>query len=139
MIEHVADNDSFLGICEKLSEVRDNQLSQGDLMHLLQSGVYGGKVQARVSREGGALTGCVVTVMSRDLSAVPVLYVIFLWVDRHKPHLIKQYMDAAENLARQEGAKRISMTTVRNARAIERRYGQYGYHPAYTVVEKAVE
>jgi len=138
MIEPAKDVSHFFDICGKLDEMPGYRITQNGLMQFLVGGAYGNRSEAWISYEDKRMTGCIVFHHGGDLANTPTLYVIFLWTDPHHPELIKEYMELAENVAKTRHEKRISMTTARNAKAIERKFGRYGYQQVYAVIEKEV-
>lgn len=138
MIQPATEIEQFLEICNRLHQVPRLRISEQGLLQLLLGTGYRQDAEAWASWDQGQMTGCLVLHHGGDLSGVPVLYVVFLWLDPRCPELHRLYLELVDRRAEETGAARISMATVRSARAIERKYGRYGYRSTHTIIEKEV-
>ena len=137
MIKQITDNKTFLDICDKLDDVPDCKLIKNKLYSYMISGEYNKKVFTFASFEG-EMTGCEVIALNNDLNGVLTLSVIFLWISPYCRKLWQEYMKFTEKRALQFKCKKISFTTSRSEKSIERRMGKYGYRKVYNVIEKEV-
>lgn len=137
MIKQYKDNKIFLEICDKLKEVRDCELNQNSLYNYMIGGLYNKRTLTFASYDKDKMNGCLVLtliILNSDLC----LNILFVWIDKHYPKLWKEYMEFTEEKAKESKAKRIISITKRNAEAIERKFGKYGYKAKYNVIVKEV-
>lgn len=140
MIKSVKDSETFLKIVDKLDDT-DCKLSKKSLYSFMVSGEYNKRVFVYASYEGETndeMTGCEVITLNNNLNGVLTLSVIFLWISPHCRKLWKEYLKFTENRAKEHKCKKISFTTNRSEKAIERHLGKYGYFKAYNVIEKRI-
>ena len=139
MIKSVKDSETFLKIVDKLDDVPDCRLNKKALYSFMISGEYNKRVFVYASFEGETndeMNGCEVITLDNDLNGVLTLSVIFLWINPHYRKLWKEYMKFTEKRAIEFKCKKISFTTNRSEKAIERHLGKYNYRKVYSVIEK---
>lgn len=139
MIKQITDSNVFLNICDKLDYVKDCKLSKKVLYSFMIAGEY--NKQTFVYASYGKyykMTGCSILHISKDISGGLVLFVIFQWINPNCRKLWKDYMKFTEKKAKEFKVERISFTTTRSEKAIERHLGKYGYKKTYNVIEKEV-
>ncbi len=135
MIKKITDSKTFLEICDKLKYVPDCKLKENILYSYMVSGLYNKKILTFASYDG-EMNGCAVITISNDITGDLTLFVMFLWIDPHYRKLWKEYMKFTEEKAREYKVKKISFTTSRSEKAIERKMGKYDYKKVYNVIEK---
>jgi len=138
MIKQFNDSNTFLEICDKLDDVPDCKLSKKSLYSFMVSGEYNKRIFTFASFDGkiGKMTGCEVIALNNDLNGVLTLSVVFLWISPCYRKLWKEYMKFTELKALEFKCKKISFTTSRNEKAIDRQMGKYNYRKVYSVIEK---
>lgn len=135
MIKQVTDSKTFLEITDKLDFVEDCKLSKKALYSYMIEGEYNKRIFVYASFDD-SMTGCAVITLNKDITGELTLFVVFLWINPHYRKLWKDYMEFIENKAKEFNCKKISFTTNRSEKAIERQMGKYGYYKAYNVIEK---
>jgi len=135
MIKQVKDTKTFLEICDKLDDVPDCKLSKKSLYSFMISGEYNKRIFIYASYED-KMTGCEVIALNNDLNGVLTLSVIFLWISPRYRKLWKEYLKFTELKVLQFKCKKISFTTNRSEKAIDKHLGKYGYKKTYNVIEK---
>ncbi len=138
MIKQIIDSKDFLEICDKLEKVKDCRLTKKALYNFMVAGLFHKKTFVYASYENNKMNGCSVIHINEDITGELKLFLVFQWIDVHHPKLWKEYMKFIEAKAKEFKAKKISFTTARNEKAIERRLGKYGYKKIYSIVEKEV-
>lgn len=138
MITQITDSNTFLEICDKLDDVPDCKLSKKALYSYMVSGEYNKRVFVYASFDG-EMNGCEVIALNNDLNGVLTLSVIFLWISPCHRKLWKEYMKFTEKRAIVLKCKKISFTTTRSEKAINRQMGKYGYRKVYNVIEKEIK
>ena len=129
------DTKTFLDICDKLDYVKDCKLSKSQLFSYMVSGEYNKQIYAFVSYEVD-MNGCTVLTKNKDITGELTLFVVFLWISPQYRKLWIEFMEFIEEKAKEYKCKKISFTTSRNEKAIDRQMGRYGYFKAYNVIEK---
>lgn len=84
------------------------------------------------------MVGCAVLYVSKALDNVPIVSVLYVWIDPHYPNLFEEFIKSAESYVREVGAKTIYIATYRKAAPFERKYGKHGFQRTHTVFEKKV-
>ncbi len=135
MIKQITDKENYLKICDKLSEVPNAMLTINVLLYNM---AYNEEVSTYMSYDDDAPTGCVVLRYTKDITGVPVLFVLFQWRDSHYPELAKEFIDFASEQAREKGAKKIVFTNSRKDEVVQRATEKYGFKKVYSVFEKEV-
>jgi hypothetical protein len=138
MIEQITDTKIFLDICDKLDDVPDCKLSKKSLYSFMISGEYNKRVFVYANFDG-EMNGCEVIALNNDLNGVLTLSVIFLWISPRHRKLWKEYMKFTEKRAIQYKCKKISFTTSRSEKAIDKHLGKHGYYKVYNVIEKEIK
>jgi len=138
MIKQITDSKTFLDIVDKLGDVPDCKLSKKSLYTYMIAGIYNEKTLTFASYDKDKMTGCSAITIDNDISGNLTLFVVFLWVNPNYRKLWKDYMKHIENKAKEYKAVKISFTTARNEKAIDRQMGRYGYKKKYIVIEKEV-
>lgn len=128
----------LLDITEKLKFVKDCPLSEQSFYFYMWNGIQKGIMFPYASYDNGKMNGCLILSLERDLKS-SVLTLIFVWIDKKFPKLWLEYMYFVEEKAKELGAKRILINTKRNAKAISRKLGRYGYKQKYVIFEKKVK
>lgn len=136
MIKQINDSKTFLEICDKLKYVPDCKLKKNKLYSYMISGIYTEEILTFVSYDN-KMNGCAVITIGNDIVGDKTLFVIFIWIDPHY-HLWKDYMKFIEEKAKELKVKKISFTTNRSEKAIDKQLGKYGYHKIYSIIEKEV-
>ena len=134
-MKQITDSKTFLEIVDKLDDVKDCKLSKKALYSYMVSGEYNGRIFIFASY-GVDMTGCTVITINNDISGELTLFVVFLWINPKYRKLWKEYMKFIEGKAKEHKCKKISFTTNRSEKAIERHLGKYGYSKIYNVIEK---
>lgn len=135
MIKKITDNKTFLEICDKLIEVRDCELSQNSLYKYMVAGLYNNRIFTFASYDKDKMNGCLVLSLV-NLNGDLCLNLLFGWIDRKYSKLWSEYMKFVEEKAKEFKVKRIVSVTKRNAEAIERKYGKFGYKAKYNIIVK---
>lgn len=138
-IKEVTESEDFLSICDKLKYVPDCKMKESVFYGYMVAGIYNKKTKVFVSYDDNKMSGCAVITISNNLSGELTLFVVFLWVNPHYRKLWKDYMKYIEKKARELNAVKISFTTSRSEKAIERQMGKYGYKKIYNVIEKNIK
>jgi len=115
MIKQITDSKTFLEICDKLKDVKDCKLKQDKFY-----------------------TYCSVITIGDDITGELTLFVVFQWINPHYRKLWKDYMKFIEGKAKEYKVAKISFTTARSEKAIDRQMGKFGYKKIYNVIEKEV-
>ena len=138
-INFTLDNDDFLNICDKLKETRDCRLKESRLYSYMVAGKFNDKIFTYVSYDRDKMNGCVILALERDIIGDLTLFIIYMFIDRQYPKLSVEYVNFIEKRAKELKADKISFTTHRNSKAIERKFGKYGYKHRCSVIEKIIE
>ena len=138
MIKPTTNTDDFLKICDKVKGTKDCRLKENRLFSYMISGKFNGKIFTYVSYNKDKMNGCVILTLGRDLVGDNTLYIVYMFIDRHYPELSMKYMKFIEDKAKEFKADKISFTTHRNPKAVERKYGRYGYKHRRSVIEKII-
>lgn len=137
MIKQVNDSKTFLEICDKLDFVKDCKLSKKALYTFIIAGIYSEKTLSFVSHNNkDEMDGCAVINVNNDITGDLTLSLVFLWIDPHNRKLWKDYMKFIEDLAKEYKVIKISFTTMRSEKAIDKHLGKFGYSKVYNVIEK---
>ncbi len=137
MIKQITDSMIFLEIIDKL-DYTDCKLIKKVLYSYMVSGEYNGRIFAFASY-GVDMTGCAVISIENDITGELTLFVVFLWINPKYRKLWKDYMKFIEGKAKEYKCKKISFTTARSEKAIDRQMGKYGYKKVYNVIEKEIK
>ena len=129
----------LLDITEKLKYVKDSPLNEQSFYFYIWNGIQKGKIFTYASYDDGKMNGCLILSLERDLNPDLILYLIFVWIDKKFPKLWIEYIKFVEKKAKELGAKRILINTKRNAEAIKRKLGKYGYKQKYVIFERNLE
>lgn len=139
MIKQVNNSKTFLDICDKLEFVKDCKLNKKVLYSYMIAGLYNGKTLTFASYgDKGEMSGCSVITINNDISGDLTLFVVFQWISPHYRKIWKKYMEFTEDKAKEYKCKKISFTTARSEKAIDRQMGKFGYKKIYNVIEKEV-
>ena len=137
MIKQITDSKTFLEICDKLDDVPDCKLSKKALYSYMVAGYYNEKTLIFANYDdSNEMSGCAVITVNNDITGDLTLFVVFLWISPRHRKLWKEYMKFTEKRAIEFKCKKISFTTTRNEKAIDRQMGKYGYKKVYNVIEK---
>lgn len=140
MINFTTNIDDFLKVCDKLKETKDCRLKESKLFTYMVGGTLkNGKTSTYVSYDKGEMNGCVILTLQQDIVGDLTLYVVYMFIDKHYPNLSIKYMEFIEEKAKEFKADKISFTTHRNPKAVERKYGKYGYKHRCSVIEKMIK
>jgi len=139
MIKLCTNNSKFLDICDKLEEVKNPKLTQQILYNYMTVGLYTNEVCTYVSCENNIMNGCIVLWLTKDILGETTLGMVFTWIDAHYPNIYKEFIEIATDKARELGAKKISLTTNRSEKVIDRKLGKYGFTKSCSVYEKRIE
>lgn len=137
MIKLIDDTNIFLEICDKIKEVKCCELKENILYNYMIAGLYGHRIFAYADYDK-QLNGCVVLSIQDDINKEPIIYVIFLWIDKHYPKLLKQFMNIVEEKAREFKVKKICFTVKDDSKAVERKAAKDGYIKKYYIYQKEV-
>ena len=136
MIKQVNDSKTFLGIVDKLKDVPDCRLKESSFYSYMIAGLYDEATLTFASYSKEKMNGCAVLTIGKDIMCELTLFIVFLWLDPHNRKLWRKYMEFIEDKAKELKAVKISFTTARNEKAIDRRLNKYGYKKIYNVIEK---
>ena len=140
MIKQITGGKTFLEICDKLEDVPDCKLKANTFYTYMIAGIYSEKTLTFASYDDkGELSGCSVITIGDDITGDLTLFVVFQWINPHYRKLWKDYMKFIEGKAREYKATKISFTTARSEKAIDRQLGKYGYRKIYNVIEKEIK
>lgn len=137
-IYYVKEKEKLMAICDKLKYVKDCQIEKESFYYHIYAGALNKRIHSYISYKNDKMNGCLVLSLGKDLTTDLILSLVFVWIDEHCPKLWLRYVKFAEDKAREFGAKRILINTKRNAEAIERKLGKYGYLKKYSIFEKEV-
>lgn len=135
MIKQVKDIKTLLEICDKLDFVKDCKLSKSQLYSYMISGEYNRQIYAFASYDVD-MNGCAVITINKDIIDELTLFVVFLWVSPQYRKLWLEFMKFIEDRGKEFKCKKISFTTKRSEKAINKQMKKYGYYKAYNVIEK---
>ena len=135
-IREVKESEGFLNICDKLKDVPDCKLKGNIFYSYMIAGIYNKNTLTFASYSKDRMNGCVVLTIGKDIICELTLFIIFLWIDPHNRKLWRKYMQFIEDKAKELKVEKISFTTTRSEKVIERHIGKYGYHKNYIVIEK---
>jgi len=135
MMKQITDSETFLEICDKLNEVKDCELKQNTLYGYMVTGIYNKKVFTFASYDKDKMNGCLILTLI-ELHSESCLNILFVWIDKHYLKLWREYIKFVDEKAKEFKVKRIMSITKRNVKAIERKYGKYGYEAKYNVFIK---
>lgn len=133
------DTNDFLKVCDKLKETKDCKLKENRLYSYMIAGIYNKQIFTFVSYDKDKMNGCVILTLSRDIIGDLTLFIVYMFIDRHYPKLSIEYMKFIEERAKELKADKISFTTHRNPKAVERKYSKYGYQHRCSVIEKIIK
>lgn len=139
MIKQINESKTFLEIVDKLKDVPDCKLKESSFYSYMIAGLYNETTLTFASYDKDKMNGCAVLTIGKDITDEMTLYVVFLWIDPHYRKLWKKYREFTENKARELKAVKISFTTARSEKAIDRQMGKYGYKKVYNVIEKEIK
>lgn len=135
MMKQITDSKTFLEICEKLKYVKDCELKQNILYGYMIGGLYSKRVFTFASYDKDKMNGCLILTLI-ELHSEPCLNILFVWIDKHYLKLWKEYIKFIEEKAREFKVKKIMSISKRSVKAVERKYGKYGYEAKYNVFIK---
>ena len=130
------DTDDFFKVCDKLKETKDCKLKEDKLYSYMVAGQFDDRISTYVSYDKGKMNGCVILTLQRDIIGDLTLFVIYMFIDKHCPKLSVEYVNFIEQKAKEFKAEKISFTTHRNPKVVERKYGKFGYKHRCSVIEK---
>ena len=130
------DNDDFLKVCDKLKETKDCRLKENRLYAYMIGGRFNNRTFTYVSYDDNKMSGCVILTLQRDIIGDLTLFVVYMFIGKKYPNLIIDYIEFIEQKAKELKADKISFTTHRNPKAIERKYSKFGYKHRCSVIEK---
>jgi len=139
MIILCEDSKEFLNICDKVKLVENPKLTEKTLYNYMISGLYNKRVFTFVNYDKGKMNGCLVLYLCQNILNEITLNLLFVWVDVHYPKLLKEFIDIAEKKAKELKVKRITFTTNRKEKVINRRVNKFGFKKAFSVYEKRIE
>lgn len=84
------------------------------------------------------LNGCTVFTVQEDIKKDTIIHIIFLWIDKHYPKLLKQFQDIVDKKAKEFQVKRICFTVKDDNKAVERKANKDGYKKVYYIYQKEV-
>ena len=138
MMKETTDSEIFLEVCDKLKDVPDCHMKESTLFSYMIAGQFNKKTFIFADYDKDKMKSCIVLTKEKDLSGRITLFIVFQWIDPHFNKQWKKNMIFIEKKAKELGAVKISFTTARNEKAIERKIGKYGYKKVYNVIEKEV-
>lgn len=136
MIKQYENSKTFLDICDKLNEIKDCELNQNSLYNYMIAGIYNRRTFTFASYDKNKMNGCLILTLVNNLNSDLCLNIIFVWIDKHYPRLWREYIKFIEEKSKEFKVRKIIGTTKRSVKAIERKYGKYGYRKTYNVFEK---
>ncbi len=132
-------DDDFLKVCDKLKETKDCRLKENRLFSYMIKGKFDNRISTYVSYDKDKMNGCIILTLERDIIGDLTLFIVYMFVDKHYPKLSIKYVRFIELKAKEFKADKISFTTHRNSKVVERKYGKYGYKHRCSVIEKIIE
>ena len=132
------DTDDFLKVCDKLKETKDCRLKENRLFNYMIAGKFNERISTYVSYDKDKMNGCAILTLERDLVDNLTLYIVYMFIDKNYSELSIEYMKFIEQKAKEFEADKISFTTHRNPKVIERKYGKFGYKHRCSVIEKII-
>jgi len=135
MIKLIDDTNIFLEICDKIKEVKCCELKESVLYNYMITGLYGQHIFTYADYDK-QLNGCVVFAVQEDIKKDTIIHIIFLWIDKHYPKLLKQFQNIIEDKAKEFKVKKICFTVKDNTPAVERKAARDGYKKTYYIYEK---
>ena len=126
----------FIEICSKLEEVKDCELTKEKLFNYMYAGLQNKKTFSFISYENEKMNGCIVLTVGKNIIDDLVVYVIFVWIDKHYTELWKKYIEFVESVATEFKAKRIIGSTKRSG--FGRKLEKFGYKETHRIIEKEV-
>jgi len=126
----------FLKVCDKLKETKDCKLKESRLYGYMVAGQFNDRIFTYVSYDKDKMNGCAILTIQNDIIGDLTLFVIYMFIDRHYPKLSVEYVNFIEQKAKELKAEKISFTTHRKPKAVERKYGKFGYKHRCSVIEK---
>lgn len=133
------DSNDFLKVCDKLKETKDCRLKENRLYSYMVGGLYNKRTFTFVSYDKDKMNGCVILTLERDIVGDLTLFIIYMFIDKHYPKLSIEYVRFIEDKAREFKVDKISFTTHRNSKAVERKYSKYGYKYRCSVFENIIK
>jgi len=131
MIKQTFNYNLFLEITDKLKEVKDCKLNTTTLYaYMLSEDVF-----TYVSYDNKIMNGCLVLKQFTDNEGNKALLMLFIWIDPHYPKLLGNFIELANNKAKEVKAVKIYFIANRNEKAIIRRTG---FKKAYSTYVKDV-
>ena len=131
MIKQTFNHNLFLEICGKLKEVDNCRLSSNTLYaYMLSEYAF-----TFVSYDNEIMNSCLVLKQFIDNEGNKALLMLFVWIDPHCPKLYKDFIELANNKAKEIKAVKMYFIANRNEKAIERRTG---FKKAYSTYIKDV-
>ena len=137
MIKEFNDSKTFLEICDKIKKVKCCEYKENTLYNYMISGLYNKQVFTYADYDK-QLNGCVIFTIEENLNKDLIIMVIFMWVDRHYPKLLKQFIDIIEDRAKEFKVKKVCFTVKDNTPAVERKALRDGYKKTYYIYQKEV-
>lgn len=138
MITLCEDSSEFLNICNKVKLVKDAKLTENTLYNAMIAGLYNNQVFTYVSYDKNKINGCLILLLTKDQIGESTLVMLFTWIDAHYSKLHKDFIDIANEKAKELKAKKISIVTNRKEKIIDRRIGKYGFKKVASIFEKEV-
>lgn len=139
MITLCKDSNEFLNVTEKLQEVKGARLTQNILYNYMISGLYNKQVFTYVSYDKERMNGCLVLLNIKDLIGEKTLALLFIWIDAHYPNLLKEFIDIANEKAKELQVKKISFITNRKEKVINKRMCKFEFYKTCSIFEKIIE
>lgn len=135
-IKLTSNTDEFFKVCDKLKKTKNCRLKENRLFSYMMAGRFNNKIFTYVSYDKEEMNGCVILTLEKDIIGDLTLFIIYMFIDKNYPKLSIEYIKFIEEKARELNADKISFTTHRNPKVVERKYGKYGYKHRCSVIEK---
>jgi len=134
----IKDKNELREICDKIKYVKDCPIDKESFYFHIYAGLLNKRIYSYASYKDGQMKGCLVLSLGKDLSPDLILSLVFVWIDEHSPKLWIEFVEFAEEKAKELGVNRILINTKRNVGAIEKKLGRFGYTAKYTTFEKEI-
>ena len=131
MIKQTFNYNLFLEICDKLKEVKNCKLKA----NMLYAYMVSEDVFTYVSYDNEIMNGCLVLKQFIDNEGNKALLLLFIWIDPHYPKLLGNFIEFANDKAKEVKAVKMYFVANRNEKAIMRRTG---FKKAYSTYVKEV-
>jgi hypothetical protein len=132
----ITDKVNLLDITDKLKFMKNAPMTEEQFYYYMWNGISNKNIFVYGSYVEDNLIGCIVLSLGKDLTPNPFLILTFSWIDGHYPTLWKEFIQLAENKAKEIGITRLLIATHINPKIIERKLGKFGFMQKSVIFEK---